>query len=101
MLSSIIVTLFNYFNLLNNIPLKIIMLLIPIVGIYIGSFLIGKMSLQKGYVEGIKYGCIWIILLLIINLITKSFSITSIFYYIFLLAVSVLAGILGINRNKN
>lgn len=100
-ISTIILTIFNYFNILSGIPLKIIMLLIPLIGVFIGSFKIGKVSNKKGYIEGIKYGLIWILLLLIINLITKSFTLTSIIYYVVLLLISSFAGVLGINRKKN
>lgn len=101
LISTIIITIFNYFNLLSGITLKIIRLLIPIIGVFIGSFKIGKVSSKKGYIEGIKYGIIWIILMLIINLITKNFTITSIIYYTLLLLISLFAGVLGINRRKN
>lgn len=98
---TIIVTIFNYFNILNGLPHKIITLIIPIIGMLIGSFLIGKTSKQKGYIEGLKYSIIWIIILLIINLITKNFTLTSIIYYIILILLSTLTGALGINKRKN
>jgi len=100
LLSTIILTLLNYFNILKDIPLKIVMLIIPIIGIFIGSFLIGKTSTQKGYIEGLKYGIIWTLIILIINLIIKNFSITSIIYYILLILTSIIAGVLGINKKK-
>ena len=101
LISTIIITIFNYFNLLSGIPLKVVRLLVPLIGIFIGSFKIGKVSSKKGYIEGIKYGSIWIILLLIINLITKNFTITSIIYYVLLLFISAFAGVLGINRKRS
>ena len=100
LIGTILITIFNYFNILNGIPLKIIMLIIPIVGIFIGSFIIGKISNKKGYIEGLKYGGIWIFLLLIINLIIQNFNITSIVYYIILLLISIVSGILGINNKS-
>lgn len=100
LIGTVLITIFNYFNILNGIPLKIIMLLIPIVGIFIGSFMIGKISNKKGYIEGLKYGGIWIFLLLIINLIIQNFNITSIVYYIILLLISIASGILGINNKS-
>lgn len=100
LISTIILTIFNYFNILNGIPLKIIMLLIPLVAVFIGSFKIGRISNKNGYIEGIKYGMIWIILLLIVNLITKNFTLTSIIYYVILLLISAVAGVLGINKKK-
>lgn len=100
LIGTIIITILNYFNILNGKILKITMLVIPILGIFIGSFLMGKISNQKGYIEGLKYGFIWSLLLLVINLITKNFNFTSIIYYIVLLLLSSFAGILGINKKK-
>lgn len=101
LIGTIILTIFNYFNILNGIPLKVIMLFIPIIGLFVGSFKIGKSSNKKGYIEGLKYSAIWIVLLIFINLITKNFTVLSIIYYIILLLVSVFASILGINKKKN
>lgn len=101
LIGTIIIAALNYFNILNGLPHKIVSLLIPIIAMLIGSFLIGKTSTQKGYIEGIKYGIIWVILLLIINLITKNFTLTSIIYYVILLLLSTLAAALGINKRKN
>lgn len=101
LVGTIILTIFNYFNILSGIPHKVIMLFIPIIGLFVGSFKIGKSSNKKGYVEGLKYSAIWIILLIFINLITKNFTVLSIIYYIILLLVSIFASILGINKKKN
>ena len=98
-ISSIIITIFNYFNVINGIVLKIIFLIIPIIR-FIGSYRLGKLSNEKGYIEGIKYGLIWVILFVIICLICKVFDWTSIIYYFILLFISILGSILGINKKK-
>ena len=97
-ISSIIITIFNYFNVINGIVLKIIFLIIPIISIFIGSYRLGKLSNEKGYIEGIKL--IWVILFVIICLICKVFDWTSIIYYFILLFISILGSILGINKKK-
>ena len=101
LISTIILTIFNYFNIINGIPLKIIMLIIPLIGVFIGSFKIGRVANTKGYIEGIKYSIIWILLFLIVNLIIKNFTLTSIIYYLIMMLLSSFAGILGINKKKN
>jgi len=101
LISTIILTVFNYFNIINGITLKIITLIIPLLGISIGSFILGKASNQKGYIEGLKYGVIWILVLLITNLIIKNFILTSLIYYLIIIIISSFAGVLGINRKKN
>lgn len=100
LICTVILTIFNYFNILNGITLKIIMLTIPLVAVFIGSFKIGRVSNTKGYIEGIKYSIIWILLFLTLNLITKNFALTSIIYYFIMILMSSFAGILGINKKK-
>ena len=99
-ISSIIITILNYFNVISGIPLKIIFLLIPIISILVGGYKLGKSSNEKGYFEGIKYGIIWVILFLIVSIICKTLDWTSVIYYVILLFISVLGSILGINRKK-
>jgi len=101
LIETIIIAILNYFNILSGTPLKIINLLIPLIGVLLGSFVLGKKTTQKGYIEGLKHGTIWILILLAVNLITKNFHITSIIYYIILLLASTFSGVLGINSKKN
>lgn len=98
LIGSIIVTLINYFSILPYSIIKVIRLIIPLVGVFIGSYKIGKTSSKKGYIEGIKFGSIWVIIFIIINLIIKSFELSSIIYFIIFLLISVLGGVIGINK---
>ena len=93
----LIITVLNYFNILNGSPLSIIR---SIIGIFIGSFRLGKASNKKGYIEGLKYSAIWIFIFLVFNIILSNFSVCSIIYYILLILISVIGSILGINRKK-
>lgn len=99
--STIIITILNYFNVLMGNVLKITELLIPIISIFIGSYILGKSSNNKGYIEGLKYGMAWIILFLIINLISKNFTYLSLIYYLILIIIAIVSSIIGINRRKN
>lgn len=98
---AIIITILNYFNILMGNVLKITELLIPIISIFIGSYILGKSSNNKGYIEGLKYGMAWIILFLIINLISKNFAYLSLIYYLILIIIAIVSSIIGINRRKN
>lgn len=99
--SIIILTIINYFNILNTNIIKIIELFIPIISIFIGSYKIGKTSNQKGYIEGLKYSGIWIIIFLLFNIITKNITPLGVLYLFLLIIISVLSSILGINKRKN
>lgn len=94
-----IVTLFNYFNLLSSNVANTLILIIVIVSLFIGSFLLGKKSNKKGYLEGIKYSVIFILLLVIINLIfIKVFEIKSLIYFLIIIISSAFGSMLGINK---
>lgn len=99
--SSIIITILSYFNIINGSLLRIIELLIPVISISIGSYILGNNSDNKGYIEGIKYGSIWTILFLIINLILKNFTYLSLIYYLILIIIAVISSIIGINKKKS
>jgi len=99
-ISTIIITILNYFNIINGTLLKIIHYIIPIISIMIGSFMLGKTSSKKGYIEGLKYSGIWSIIFLIINIFTKELNLSSIIFFIILILLSMLSSILGINRKR-
>ena len=101
MISLFIITLFNYINIISGIGLTIFKLIIPIVSIFIGSIFIGKNSIKKGWLSGIKFGTIFVILFLILNLIFKNnFNIKLIIYYILIIPISILGSAFGINKNS-
>ena len=78
------------------------MLIIVIASIFIGSFLLGKKSNKKGYLEGIKYSAILIFLLVIINLLfIKVFEIKSLVYFLIIIVSSTFGSMVGINKKRN
>lgn len=100
LISTIIITILNYFNIINGTILKIIHYIIPIISIMIGSFILGKTAEKKGYIEGIKYAGIWSIIILIINIILKELNLSSIIFFIIVISLSMLSSILGINNKR-
>lgn len=96
----IVTTILNYFNVINGNLFTIIELLIPIISIFIGGYLIGTNSNKKGYIEGIKFSLIWIILFIIIGISTKCLNVFSFVYYFIIIFISAFSGILGINKKK-
>lgn len=97
-----LITVLNYFNIFTSNLTNIIKLIIVIVSMFIGAFLLGKKSLKKGYFEGIKYGTLFTILLIIINLLfIKDFKLTSIVYFLIIIISSTFGSMLGINKKRN
>lgn len=100
--SCVIITILNYFNILNGNILNIISIIIMLLSLFIGGFLTGKSANKKGYLEGIKFGGIMVIIILLLNLLVfkNSFTLINILYYFSLLFVSTIGSMLGIQKRK-
>ena len=98
---NMIYTILNYFNLLSYNILRIIKYIIPIISIIISSFILGRNSFKKGYIEGIKLGLIVIIFFIIICFVFDSFNYHSLFYYFIIILTSCLGSMIGINKKKD
>lgn len=101
-ITTIIITILNYFGILSGNFNNVIKLLTNITSLFIGAFIIGKNSLKKGYLEGLKYGLIFIIFIFLINIIfIRYLKFKLIIYYLILLVTSILGSMFGINFKKN
>lgn len=101
-ISIFVLTIINYFELLNNNIIDIIKTIIVLVNIFINSYFIGKNSKNKGYLEGIKFGSIFIILILLYNLLfINLFTFKILIYYILILFTSSIASTIGINSKTS
>ena len=63
----------------------------------------GKNTVNKGWLEGIKFGIICIIIFTIFNYLAFDtfFNISNIILYVITLIASILGSIIGINFKKN
>ena len=97
--------IFSFFNYINFIDgaFTFFMILNFIVSVFIGGFLCGKRSLKKGWLEGLKYGFVFLIILSLLNVLGFSNSL-SIKYFVFcciVLVSSIFGGMVGIGfRNE-
>lgn len=97
---SIILTIFNYYDIITGNLFKIIKILIPSLALFVGGFKVGNSATKKGYIEGIKLGLIMVILLFLFGYLgfNASFNISLILYYIILIISSILGAMIGINK---
>ena len=81
-----ILSLFNYINFIDGI----------------GGFVCGKRSLKKGWLEGLKYGFVFLFILTLLNILGYSNGL-SVKYFVFsciILVSSILGGMVGIGFSK-
>jgi len=97
-----IITLLNYFNMFSYKIVIIFKIIIPIMSIFIGSLIMGKNSSNKGWLEGIKYGIIFTIILCIMNylILRTAFKVQDLIYYLIIILTSSFGSIVGINYKK-
>lgn len=101
LLSLLAVTLLYYFNIIGQNTNKILKIIVILVNIFISSFILGKNTLKKGYLEGIKFSLLIIPIFIITSLITSSkLEIKAILYYVIIMITSILGSMIGINRKK-
>lgn len=100
--SIFIITILNYFNIINGKILSVFMILIIISSLFVGGYLIGKNSKQNGWLEGIKLSLIIIAILALFNYLglKKEFHLTQIIYYLILTIACTLGSMVGINKRK-
>lgn len=98
-IGTLLITLLNYFSLIHSNIISILKLLLPISSITIASFLLGKQSEKKGYIEGLKLGIIIILIFLTLILLLDRFTLKSLLYYLILVLTSILSSMIGINKN--
>ncbi len=97
-----ITSLLNLIGVNSSIT-NLMIFIFNILAFFIFGFKNGKKACNKGYLEGLKLGSLFLLLLIIISLFTSKniFNLTTFIYYIVLLLASILGGSIGINKKKS
>lgn len=97
-----ILTIFNYFKIFSNNIIDTLKLIITLTSILINSFYLGKNSKSKGYIEGLKFGSLFIIFITLLNLIlVNEFSLKILIYYLLIIITSMVGSTIGINKKND
>lgn len=99
MILTFLLTIFNYINIIKYNSVNIFEIIILFISIFSGSFVMGKKSSKKGWLEGIKFGLIFLVILVLFNYLgfNIEFEVKNLLYYGILLISSILGGMIGIN----
>ncbi len=102
-ISTLILTIFNYFSLFGDGITNILKLIIPIGSIFGTSLFIGKKASRRGLLEGLKYGAIVVLVMLILNslILRNGFEVKILLYYLILIISAMFGSMIGINRKKD
>ena len=97
-----ILSFLNYINFIDGM-FTFFMIFNLVISVFIGGFVCGKRSLKKGWLEGIKFGFVFLFILTLLNIFGYSNSLT-LKYFVFsciILVSSILGGMIGIGFKKN
>ena len=98
---TLLTTTLYYFNLINPTTYNILKIITLLLTLFINSLILGTKTKSKGYIEGIKLSLIVIITFLLLTLIlTKTFQLKYILYYLIILITSTLGSMIGISLKK-
>ena len=76
-------------------------MIIPIVSMLISSYLLGKDTKEKAYLEGLKYSSIYLLFITIIKLILKTgFNYKVIIIYFLTIFTGIIGATIGINNQR-
>lgn len=97
-----VLTLFNYINFINNGLFVFFMIFNLILSVFVGSFVLGKRALKKGWLEGIKFGALFLIIVALIDYLgfDYTFNVKFIVFSIIILVSSLFGGMVGISFRK-
>ena len=100
---TLIITVLNYIGIIGTTIVNAFSYITPFIALFIGGLLLGKESNSKGWLEGIKYGLICIVIFFIFNFLAfnQMFNTSAIILYIITLIASILGGMIEINMKKN
>lgn len=100
-LSSIIINILYYYDIINNNLIKFLKMFLSIISFFIGGVYIGKKSNSKGYINGLKLSLIIIFIFLVLSIILNNFKISRIIYYLITTTCITFGSMIGINNTKN
>ena len=97
------ITILSYFDLLNYKVINILKLLTVIISLFVSGLIVGKKSLAKGWLEGLKFAGIFVVLIVIFNYlgVRQEFDTNDLIYYIILLVTGIFGSVVGINLKKS
>jgi len=98
--ATMLMTIFNYFNIITGTALTISKILICVISLFVGGFVIGRRSSKKGWLEGLKLSLIFLIVLVLFNYLGlgNKPELKNLVYYLIIIISCIFGSIIGINK---
>lgn len=98
--STMLITALNYLNLINYTVVSVFEILILTISFWYAGYKVGTNSSKKGWLEGLKFSLIYVILFFILKtfIFRNHFQIIDIIFYVIIILSSIFGSIFGINK---
>jgi putative membrane protein, TIGR04086 family/integral membrane protein, TIGR04097 family len=97
---SLVLCVLNYFDIIGGNLFKWFKVFTPIAALVFSSFKLGRCSLEKGYLEGLKFGGVFGVLILLFSFLGfNHISFEIIIYELLILISCVFGAMFGISKN--
>ena len=100
-ISSLLINILYYFDIINNNTVKYFKMFLSIFSFFISGLYIGKKSISKGYINGLKLSLIMVIMFIILSLIFNNIKVSRIIYYLIMTTCITFGAMIGISKNEN
>lgn len=100
-ISSLIINIIYYFDIINNNLINYLKMFIAILIFFIAGIYIGKKSESKGYLNGLKLSLIIVIITLLLSIIFNNFKVSKIIYYLIITSCITFGSMIGINKKES
>lgn len=97
----LIVSLLYYFDIVNDQLFGFLKLFVILGSIFTNSLLLGRRASKKGYLEGLKFGGIIILLMFLPTVISANFKLKLLIYYVIIIITAMLGSMIGISKKGN
>ena len=101
LIAALTLAIFCYYTNIDNGFISFLKLAIPIISIFVSSFILGKKANKKGFIEGLKIALLFIVIVFIISLLVKAkLGLNTFLYYLLIALTSMLVASIGINKKE-
>jgi len=100
---SLLTAIIHYFDLLSDKIIDSLLIVIPILTVFVFSYILGTNTDQKGWLNGIIYAMLFIVVTKIIEFIFLQTFITDFnyLYYLIITLTSIFGSMVGISKKQN
>ena len=97
---TLFLTVLYYFDYISTDTYKFFKIGALVLTLVINSIILGRNSIKKGYLDGIKLGILLVLFCTFVTIVQKKITIHLILYNIIILISTTLGSMIGINTKK-